>query len=299
MGYGRWDGASRSTYRSYADSTVGKSTDEIYSSRSLHKDLNPHGVTRESRDSAENPESTPIIIGLDVTGSMGMLADNIAREGLGIAFSNLLDKKPVTDPHLMFMGIGDANWDNAPLQVSQFEGDASIIEQVSKLYIEHGGGGNHFESYNLPWYFAAARTVTDCFDKRGKKGYLFTCGDEEAPEPLTAAQIKGIIGDEVQGNISSEDLLRMAQEKYNCFHIIIEEGSYARHRLSNVRESWQKLMGQHVVGLSDYTKLAEVVVSIIQIAEGHTDVAEGWGDDKTAQVIHQATKHLPEVSASA
>jgi hypothetical protein len=299
MGRGTWDGASRDSYRSYASSTVGKSTDEIYRSRTMDESLNPFGVTRESRDSAENPQSTPVIIGLDVTGSMGMLADTIARSGLGVAFEQLLDKKPVTDPHLMFMGIGDANWDQAPLQVSQFEGDASIIEQVSKLYIEHGGGGNHFESYNLPWYFAAARTVTDAHEKRGKKGYLFTCGDEEAPDPLTADQVKRFIGDEVQGNISSEDLLRMASEKYNCFHIIIEEGSYARSRLSNVRNSWNDLMGQHVVGLSDHTKLAETIVSIIQIAEGHSDVAAGWGDSKTQEVIAHATKNLPRPSATA
>jgi len=299
MGRGTWDGASRASYASYTSSTVGKTTEEIYRSRNMDKDLNPFGVTRESCDSIENPQSTPIIIGLDVTGSMGILADTIARSGLGVAFDQLLDKKPVSDPHLMFMGIGDANCDSAPLQVSQFEGDACIIEQVSKLWIEHGGGGNHFESYNLPWYFAATHTKIDSVDKRGKKGYLFTCGDEEAPDPLTAAQIKRFIGDEVQGNISSEDLLRMAQEKYNCFHIIIEEGSYARSRLEKTRESWNKLMGQHAVGLSDHTKLAEAIVSIIQIAEGHTDVASGWTDDKTQQVIAQVAKNLPRPAATA
>lgn len=264
----------------------------------MDESLNPFGVTRESRDSAENPESTPIIIGLDVTGSMGMLADNIARAGLGIAFDALLDKKPVSDPHLMFMGIGDAHCDAAPLQVSQFEADACIIQQIAKMWIEHGGGANKTESYNLPWYFAAAHTVTDAHEKRGKKGYLFTCGDEEAPEPLTAEQIKRFIGDEVQGNISSEDLLRMAQEKYHCFHIIIEEGSYARSRLEPTRSSWQSLMGQNVVGLADHTKLAETVVSIIQIVEGHGSVST-WDDKETAAIVHQAVKHLPGASATA
>ncbi len=95
MGQGTWDGKSRATYSSYSASTEGLSTDEIYKERNMHADLDPKGVkVRESRDSTENPESNPIIIGLDVTGSMGILADNIAREGLGIAFDSLLDKKP-------------------------------------------------------------------------------------------------------------------------------------------------------------------------------------------------------------
>ena len=116
MGHGRWDGASKRAYGTYTASTVGKTTDEIYGSRAMHDDLNPKGVkVRESRDSDKNPESNPIIIGLDVTGSMGILADTIARKGLGVLFESILDKKPVTDPHMMFMGIGDANYDRAPM----------------------------------------------------------------------------------------------------------------------------------------------------------------------------------------
>ena len=33
------------------------------------------------------------------------------------------------------------------------------------------------------------KTSIDCFEKRGKKGYLFTIGDEQLPPTLTKAQI--------------------------------------------------------------------------------------------------------------
>lgn len=91
MGSGSFDASS---YRSYSDSIKSKPVDAIYTSTGLHKDLNPKGITfRESRDSVDNPNSTPIIVALDVTGSMGILADVIAKEGLGILFEGILDRK--------------------------------------------------------------------------------------------------------------------------------------------------------------------------------------------------------------
>lgn len=291
MGSGTFDPAD---YRSYTSTTVGKKTDEVYSSRELHADLNPKGVrVRESRDSVDNPNSTPIIVGLDVTGSMGMIADVIAREGLGTLFTGILDRKPISDPHVMFMGIGDANYDRAPLQVSQFEADKRVIEQLTLLYLEHGGGGNSFESYNLPWYFAAAHTAHDSYAKRAKRGYCFTVGDEQAPAPLTRAQIKEFIGDDVQADVSTRAALEQAQRTYDVYHIVIKEGDHARNHLDAVVSSWAPLLGQRLILLDDYTKLAETIVSAIEVAEGAKaeDSAAGWG--RSAKIVHSAVKNVP------
>lgn len=291
MGSGRWDGDSRASYRAYSNSTVGKSTDEIYSSRSMDEGLDPRKIkVRESRDSEKNPESTPIIVALDVTGSMGMIADVIARKGLGTLFTSILDHNPVKDPHIMFMGIGDANFDRAPLQVSQFEADKTIIDQLTKLYLEHGGGGNGFESYNLAWYFARYHTVHDAMMKRHKRGYLFTVGDEEAPGDLTHDQIVRFVSDkDSEYDLSTAGLLKACQQVYDVFHVVIEEGDYARTAPDKVMRSWNKLLGQHVIPLSDHTKLAETIVSAIAVAEGNH---VNWDKD-TAAVVHEATKNLP------
>lgn len=291
MGSGTFDAK---TYRTFTDSVKHKSTDEIYS-KHLNDNLNPKGVMfRESRDSADNPQSTPVIVALDVTGSMGMIADVIAREGLGTLFTSILDRKPITDPHLMFMGVGDANYDHAPLQVSQFEADKRIIEQLTQIYLEHGGGGNCFESYNLPWYFAAAHTVHDSYEKRAKRGYLFTVGDEEAPQALTQNQIKRFIGDDVQYDISPSESLKAAQRIYNVFHVVIKEGSHARSHLHRVMASWTQLLGQHVIPLSDHTKLAETIVSTIEIAEGASahESAAHWAPS-VSSVVFNAVHEIP------
>lgn len=288
MGSGSFDAAA---YRSFSATTAGKATDDIYAARAINKNLDPKGVKiRESRDSADNPNSTPIIVAIDVTGSMGIIADVLAREGLGTLFTEILTRKPITDPHLMFMAVGDANCDQSPLQVSQFEADNRIVEQLTQIYLEKGGGGNNFESYNLPWYFAALHTEHDSLIKRGKRGYLFTVGDEEAPHTLTKDQIKQVIGDEMEREMSTEEMLAEVQRKYDVFHIIIMEGSHARSHPDAVFDSWKAVLGQHVIRLADHKKLAETIVSTIEVVEGRDAKAV---TAKFGSAVHDAVKHLP------
>lgn len=298
MGRARWD---PTHWRGYSASTVGKSRAHIFRSRTMAPEFDPARITlRESRDSAPNPNSTAIIAALDVTGSMGMLAETLARKGLGTLFSEILDRKPVSDPHVMAMAVGDAVYDRAPLQVSQFEADIRIAEQLSRLYLEGGGGGNRCESYNLPWYFAAMKTSIDCFEKRGKKGYLFTIGDEEPPEVLRAAHIREFLGDVAQGDLSSADVLAMAERLYHVFHVVVEEGHYASVHLDEVMSKWTNLLGQRVLRLSDHSKLAEVIVSAIQVNEGADadSVSHSWSG-ATSLVVANAIGGLTKSGGAA
>jgi hypothetical protein len=292
MGSGSLDSAA---FRSYARSTVGKSAAEIFTSNRLDDFLNPYGVKiKESRDSADNPESVAIILGLDVTGSMGIIAENLARKGLETVCNEFLKRKPVQYPHFMFHAIGDVRCDSAPLQVSQFEADDRMIQQLVKIYIEHGGGGNDSESYDFSWYFAGAHTSIDCWEKRQKKGYLFTIGDESTPEGLEREHLKRFLGEDVQSDLTAKQCLAMAEKMYNVFHIIIEEGNYVRQKsIDQVRRAWVGLLGQRAVVLSDHTKLAELVISLIQMNEGASKdtVIDSW-DGSTSLVIKDAVKDI-------
>jgi hypothetical protein len=295
MGSGSFD---VNSYRSYSHSVASKPVDQVFTSRKLDPSLDPKGVLcRESCDSADNPEATPIIVALDVTGSMGIIADRIAKGGLGQLFQGILDRKPVHNPHLMFMGIGDARTDEAPLQVSQFEADNRIVDQLTKIWLEGNGGGNNSESYDLAWYFAGRRTAHDAMVKRGKRGYLFTVGDEEPPEGLTLAQLRKVLGDnglQEARDMSASDSLAEARRLYDVFHVVIEQGDYACGRLHRVHTRWRETLGQNVVHLSDYNLLAETVVSAIQVREGadHATAAKGWSVG-AQNVIERAVQSLP------
>ena len=286
MGHGSW---SDESFKSYAVNSgyATKGTKEIFKSTKLAQSLDPNGVKiRESRDSKDNPEATAVILGLDVTGSMGMLATVMAKEGLNALCKALYEKQPVSDPHIMCMGIGDLEMDQVPLQASQFEADLRILEQLELLYLEGGGGGNHFESYTLPWYFAAEHTSIDCFEKRNKKGYLFTIGDEEPNPTLDASRLKRVLGYKPEGNITTKELLKKVSKTYEVFHLMVEEGDYYRRHGDKVKQGWKDLLGQRAISLPDHRKMAETIVSIIQVHEGEdiSKVAKAW-DDKTAAII--------------
>ena len=290
MGYSRWNAADYSTYSS---TVATKSTAQIFTSNRIDESLDPKHITvRESRDSAQNPTATPIIIASDVTGSMGMISDHIVRSGLGTLVGEIINRQPVQDPQICCMAIGDIFYDRAPLQVTQFEPDVGITSQLEKMFLEGGGGGNRSESYQLPWYFATFHTATDHNELRGEKGYLFTIGDEEVPPTLEAAQLARI-GITAQKDYTTEELYEMVSEKYHTFHIIVEQGNHMHYRPTQVRESWKALMGDHAIQLSDYTKLSEVVVSVIQINEGadRHAVINSW-DAATQPVVAHAVNGI-------
>ena len=276
MGHGRWEETGRSFYSTTSRAASEANTaHDYFKSRAVTEELNVSklkGGIRESRDSDKNPESNAIILGLDVTGSMGDIAHQIAKDGLGKIIEGILEQKPVTDPQILFSAIGDIMCDSAPLQASQFEVDHRIIEQLNQIYVEGGGGGNSTESYDLPWYFAANMTSIDCFEKRKKKGYLFTFGDEMPPSGANDRQVKALFGKSNQKGFTSEEALRAASKKYHVFHVIIEQGWYASSH-SGVTEAWKELMGSRALPLDNYHHLPELVLAAMHVSEG-ADVEE-------------------------
>lgn len=285
MGTGCW---TASSWDSYSTSTVlGKTAAAIYTAYGMKPEFDPKNVTRESRDSTDHPNSTPIIIGLDVTGSMGSILESVAKR-LGDLVGEVLDRKPVEDPQILFCAVGDSTCDDAPLQVTQFESDIRIAEQLTSLWFERGGGGNMFESYPLAWYFAANHTSTDNFEKRGKKGILFTMGDDGYPSKLTKEEIKRIFGDDVERDISIEELLTQVSRQYEVFHLCLAQGG--THRETDL-DNWQRILGEHALRVTDYNKIPEIIVSIMEMLAGKSvDEVVGSWDGSTSMVVREAVK---------
>jgi len=286
-------------WKNYATSSINnKSTRQIYSSTGMKSEYSPRGVIRESCDSDDHPNSTPIIIGLDVTGSMEDILHQVA-ETLGDMVLEILDRKPVSDPQIMFNAIGDHDFDRCPLQVTQFESDIRIAKQLTDLWFEEGGGGNCFESYPLTWYFAANHTSCDNFKKRGKKGFIFTMGDDSYPKSISKDDLIRIFGNssEISKDLSVEEILTKANREWEIFHLVLREGWNVQHgrNKNEVEKEWRQLLGERMIPVSDYTKIPQIIVSILETMSGKTiDEVVGSWDGSTAVVVKEAIQGLTE-----
>ena len=260
------------------------SVNEIFRAEKMDDRFNPLYIDkREARDSEEHPNSTPIIIGVDVTGSMGYLSEEIIKNSLDKLMKKLYSTNLVEDPQLMFAAIGDAVEDEAPLQVTQFESDIRIAEQLMDLWIE-GAGGDSPEDYQLLWYFASRHTEIDSFTKRSKKGFCFTIGDADFHQGLWAKDIKRIFGDDAK-DIGTKKLAEEAGEKYELFHI----------DLKNSFDNAAHYIPGHVISIkpSEIKYLPEVIVGAIQKTNG-IDMKEILGplDFSAKSVVEKAVCRL-------
>ncbi len=219
---------------------------EIFTNRSINNAMSPHGIKfRESRDSKEHPESLAIILALDVTGSMGSVPHFLIKEGLP-DFMERIIKQGIADPQVLFMGIGDHECDQAPLQVAQFESSDELLDKwLTTIWLEGGGGGNAGESYSLAWYFGAQHTAIDCWEKRKQKGFLFTIGDEPVLPDVPSRFLKHMMGDGQYEDYPTAKLLAKASETYHVFHVNICETASGGRRA--VKDGWTEILRDNLL----------------------------------------------------
>lgn len=262
MGWGSWTSASYNTAvrtMGFSSTTAmaSASVQEVYRENRLNPLLNPKNVVRECLDTEEHPETIPVILALDVTGSMGSAATMCASK-LDEIMKELYDK--VKDVEFLMMGIGDLACDDAPIQASQFESDIRILDQTTKVYFEGGGGGNSYESYTAAWYFGLHNTKLDCW-KRGKKGIIITMGDEPLNPYLPGRRLSEVLGTSTQ-DVDTEVLYKEVCEKYDVYHIAITNNSCYNRYKDEIKNSWGKLLNQHLI-IATSDELPKIISEIV------------------------------------
>jgi hypothetical protein len=281
MGNGRWSNdvyAAASAYRAARGQSAFDYTDRVMRSRprrawTVHPSLDPHGITvRESRDSAEHPKSLAVAVLLDVTGSMAAVPRALQQK-LPDLLGLIRDRGYATDPQIMFGAIGDATCDRVPLQIGQFESDNRMDDDLGRLVLEGGGGGQMHESYELALYFMARHTSIDCHEKRGKRGYLFIVGDEMSYPQVDVRLAQQIVGADLREGIAVEAIAREVQQKYDTYYVLPEGTAYAGSE--QVLSSWHRLLGQNVLELDDLDAVCETIALTIGLGEDAVDLDTG------------------------
>jgi hypothetical protein len=237
---------------------------------SIHDTLNPHRILNkpfrllESRDSVDHPISTPIIVTFDVTGS-NIHNAKIAQKKLPELMAKLTDV--CENPQVAIWANDDAKViGNNALQLGEFESDNRIDESIRNVWLTNNGGGNGGESYDLLIYAAARKTITDSWEKRHKKGYMFLYADENFFPSVKKSEVQGIFGDGMEADIPIGDIVAEAQEKWNIFVIWPKDG-YVQSR-----KQYEELFGMdHVETLEGPAMLCEKIASMVAAQEANME----------------------------
>ena len=261
----------KDTFARTADIQQGRTNATCHEKLSIAEEFRRN---RESRDSDAHPKSNAVALWFDVTGSLL----NVPKElepNLKDLMGYFLNKDYLPDVAVMFSAVGDSTCDRVPFQVGQFEtGAQELMNFFQRVYLEGGGGGQNTESYQNVLYYMARHTQIDCFEKRGKKGYLIMFGDELPYDEVRASEVKDLMdGFGPDENIPLKKIIEEARKKYVVIYIIPRETSNGRD--PEIWSTWQRLLGEEfVLGMEKTSQICELVGAIVGVCEGKVSSQE-------------------------
>jgi len=262
MGFGNY---SFEAHRALSDARTEAPRQTVFRQTETHPLMRPLNLrAREARDSEAHPRSLPIVLALDVTGSMGEIPELLAKRQLPLLMKALLDLG-VADPQVLFMAVGDAFHDRAPLQIGQFESTAELMDQwLTWSFIEGRGGNPGNESYELALHVAARHLELDSLRLRGKRGYLFLTGDEKPYPQLSKVAVKQVLGTDLDEDTPLAAVVEEASRTVEPYFLIPDLA-----RRAGCERAWRVCLGDRVIAMESPLDTTDVIAAIVAIAEGH------------------------------
>lgn len=279
--------------------------------RCVNEGMDPSQISlREARDSAAHPLSVPVILQLDVTGSMGRIPAQLIAGDLPHLMGHLVGGE-CPDAALMFTAAGDLYSDQAPFQVGQFEsGDAELDHWLTTTWLEANGGGNGGESYSLSWLFALNMVKTDAWDKRGERGLIISIGDEPLHDVMPTDALRRVFGNQydklvggfenIQNGITARSVFEWAVERWNIHHIDVSSqsggGTFIPRGTSKNTTGWG-MLGESYHLLPRDQSIVEKIREIIKQHMALCDASRG--DGSAAPAVAAPSAGVPAVATAA
>lgn len=209
----------------------------------------------------------PVLNLVDTTGSMGGNVE-VAFKGLPDSIRMLVQspRSVLSRYHVQIAtGVVQDVGDLFPLEISEFEPDNEIENQMGLLVPEHNGH-DETEDYQAALWYAAYRIRTSVV-KYGIKGYCFVTGDEKGRGQMDSSLAKRIADVQLQSDIPSTKIGSEIAKTWHPFYLQVGAKSHATGW-------WQQILGEeHVIMLpSDILCLAAVQSAIIGLTEGTLDL---------------------------
>jgi len=291
MGGGYYE---RDSVDDYSSSTINNNTytystraNQLLSRDQIHNDLNPKIYQTTQLKSIGR---TPIVFALDVTGSMGDWV-KIIYDKFPMFYGQINQQEYAYDPTVSFCAIGDSYCSKVPLQISTFASGIEIDSNITKIFLEGGGGGNLRESYELAAYFYQEK----CQLANHEFPFLFITGDEAFFNEITAKNVQKVLGDKINENMDSREVFKALKDKFNIFHL--RKKFEDDNKEKGMYRQWADTLGpERVLQVNCPKACIDVILGAIAITTGSRTLTDYIKDmtlrGQTAERIEQITKAL-------
>jgi len=242
--------------------------------------VGPNGKTISS------DSKNPIILGVDVTGSMSTWPAEIF-DRLPLLYQTLSQYKE--DVELAICAIGDAYVDQYPLQVNHFGKALELEEHLKAIGAEGGGGGQVSETYELFGHFMQ----NHCDIPNAESPFLIMFGDEKFYNTIDRDQIKHYIGDDVPDSPDANAMWQDLMLKFNVYFLQKPYGSRGG-TTREVKDHWARALGdQRVIDLPSRERAVDVAIGLIARHWGqYGDFTDNMGARQDSDEIKSVDKSL-------
>jgi ribosomal protein S27AE len=201
----------------------------------------------------------PLIIAVDVTGSMANWPFEIF-DRLPLLYNTLSQYRE--DLEICFAAIGDAGYDDWPLQVTTFASSYDLEQLLLGIYGE-GGGGDAPESYGLFAHWVNTHVKVPNIQE---PPFLILFGDVSMHPKVPKAHLARYLGDQVEQDIDSIKTWQQISETWNIWFLRRPTGKSGDH----VDAQWGRAIGeQKIFRIQDEQRAVDYAMGIIARAWGH------------------------------
>lgn len=250
----------RDVYSSSSSSSWGSSSSSFGTSSESAKKL-----TSTSLDSSMKPNGkilkskakSPIIIVLDVTGSNIDFA-RVVYDKLPMFYGQIEQKGYLEDFEISFCAVGDACFDDYPLQIGDFAKGIELDSWLEKVVLEGGGGPFGEESYELAAYYLLKNTE---FEK-GAEPIIFFIGDEIPYSKVSRSQAENF-GIEFFQDVEPFGELR---KKVNDNVFMLLNKACGKHFRDEITSCWENLLApEHVIKINEEKSIIDLMLGVISM----------------------------------
>jgi hypothetical protein len=229
--------------------------------RTYEKKAGPNEKIINPAKSISSESSNPLIIAIDVTGSMANWPFEIF-DRLPLLYNTLSQYRE--DVEICFAAIGDAAVDRWPLQVTTFASGFDLEQLLGSLYGE-GAGGDAAESYGL---FAHWVNTHVKIPDLKENPFLIVFGDAPMHPTIPTAQISHYLGDKLTKDVDTYKVWNQVIRKWNTWFLRRPTGKPG----DIVDNQWGKAIGaQKIFHIDDEQRAVDYAMGLIARAWGHFD----------------------------